>query len=114
MLMSDGTASTNDDFSVNGDNAFTITGGVVSVGDRFQSFDNAQVRKAMVLTLDRKAFIDILGANDEVIEGQRLFQEISARVTWAAEAKRFEQLPQYAPIKFGGHESGDFFFVPKG
>ena len=61
-----------------------------------------------------KAFIDILGANDEVIEGQRLFQEISARVTWAAEAKRFEQLPQYAPIKFGGHESGDFFFVPKG
>ena len=23
-----------------------------------------------------------------------------------------EQVPQYAPIKFAGHESGDFLFVP--
>ena len=51
---------------------------------------------------------------NDVLEGQRLFQELSAQVTWAAEAKNFEQVPQYAPIKFAGHESGDFFFVPEG
>ena len=59
-----------------------------------------------------KALLDVLGAATEPIEGQRLFHELSARVAWAAEAQRFEQLPQYAPIKFAGHESGDFFFVP--
>ena len=59
-----------------------------------------------------KALLDVLEAVDEPIEGQRLFHELSARVAWAAEAQRFEQLPQYAPIKFAGHESGDFFFVP--
>jgi hypothetical protein len=61
-----------------------------------------------------KALIDTLESNTEVLEGQRLFQELSAQVTWAAEAKNFEQIPQYAPIKFAGHESGEFFFVPEG
>ena len=61
-----------------------------------------------------KALLTVLGETQEAIEGQRLFQEISARVAWAAEAQHFEQLPQYAPIKFAGHESGDFFFVPRG
>jgi uncharacterized caspase-like protein len=60
-----------------------------------------------------RAFLDVLRRNQEVLEGQRLFSEISAIVTWAAEAQQFDQLPQYAPIKFGGHESGDFFFVPR-
>ncbi len=59
-----------------------------------------------------KAFLNVLQKNDDVLEGQRLFSEISAIVTWAAEAQRFDQLPEYAPIKFAGHESGDFFFVP--
>ena len=60
-----------------------------------------------------KALLKVLGEANEAIEGQRLFQELSARVAWAAEAQHFEQLPQYAPIKFAGHESGDFFFVPR-
>lgn len=59
-----------------------------------------------------KALLNVLEKNDDVLEGQRLFSELSALVTWAAEAQRFEQLPEYAPIKFAGHESGDFFFVP--
>jgi len=61
-----------------------------------------------------RALLDVLGAAEDPTPGQRLFQEISARVAWAAEARRFEQLPQYAPIKYAGHESGDFFFVPRG
>jgi hypothetical protein len=59
------------------------------------------------------ALLSVLRANEAVLEGQRLFQELAARVTYAAERFRFEQTPQYAPIKFSGHESGDFFFVPK-
>ena len=60
-----------------------------------------------------KALLDVLGNTTEPFEGQRLFQDLSARVAWAAEEQRFEQLPQYAPIKFAGHESGDFLLVPK-
>ncbi len=58
------------------------------------------------------AFLDILAQNHDILEGQRLYQEISARVTYAARNYQFEQLPQYAPIKFAGHEAGDFFLVP--
>jgi uncharacterized caspase-like protein len=61
-----------------------------------------------------KALLNVLEETVEAIEGQRLFQLISARVAWAAEARAFEQLPQYAPIKYAGHESGDFFLVPQG
>jgi hypothetical protein len=60
-----------------------------------------------------RAFLDVLAQNHDVLEGQRLFQELSARVTYAAQNYQFEQLPQYAPIKFAGHEAGDFFLVPK-
>ena len=59
------------------------------------------------------AFLDVLRRNDGALEGQRLFQELSARVTFAAESYDFEQLPQYAPIRYAGHEAGDFFLVPK-
>lgn len=61
-----------------------------------------------------KAFVDVLRTNNDVLEGQRLHQQVAARVTYAAEAFQFEQIPLYAPIKFAGHESGEFFFVPRG
>jgi hypothetical protein len=60
-----------------------------------------------------RALLDVLSAVDDVLEGQRLYQQLAARVTYLAEHYRFEQVPQYAPIKFSGHESGDFFFVPR-
>lgn len=60
-----------------------------------------------------RAFLDVLRQNASLLEGQRLYQELSARVTFAARNFQFEQMPQYAPIKFAGHEAGDFFFVPK-
>ena len=58
------------------------------------------------------ALLDALADNREVLEAQRLFQLIAARVALAAERFRFEQTPEYAPIRFAGHEAGDFFFVP--
>jgi hypothetical protein len=64
-----------------------------------------------------KAFLDVLRENAEILEGRRLYQEVSARVAYAASAVRtdmgpVEQVPRYAPIKYAGHESGDFLFVP--
>jgi uncharacterized caspase-like protein len=59
-----------------------------------------------------RAWLDVLKENDDVLEGQRLYREIAARVTYAADFFQFEQVPQYAPIRYAGHESGDFLFVP--
>ncbi|MCA9510389.1 MAG: caspase family protein, partial [Myxococcales bacterium] len=61
-----------------------------------------------------RALLDVLERNEEVLEGQAIHQELAARVVWAAEDVRFEQTPQYAPIRFAGHEAGEFFFVPRG
>ena len=60
-----------------------------------------------------RALLDVLESNAEVLEAQAIHQEIAARVVWAAEGVRFEQTPQYAPIRFAGHEAGEFFFVPR-
>ena len=57
--------------------------------------------------------IGILTENTEVLEAQRVYQELSARVLNAAMKSRFEQRPEYAPMRFAGHESGDFVFVPR-
>ena len=58
------------------------------------------------------AFLNALGANTQILEGQRLFSQVSQSVTSVREAAEIDQVPQYAPIKYAGHEAGDFFFVP--
>ncbi len=60
-----------------------------------------------------KALLEVLQANKDILEGQKLYREVSARVSYAAERFGIEQVPQYAPIRHAGHEAGDFFFVPK-
>lgn len=60
-----------------------------------------------------KAFLDVLNQNKTVIEGKQLHGKVAELVSYAASASQFEQVPQYAPIKFGGHEAGDFLFVPR-
>ena len=59
------------------------------------------------------AFIDILRKNNDVLDGRRLYEGLAARVTYRARTRSFEQEPQYAPIRFGGHEAGDFYLVPR-
>jgi len=59
-----------------------------------------------------KALLSILRENNEVIEGQRLYKEVAARVAISASSLTEEQIPQYAPIRLAGHESGDFIFIP--
>lgn len=60
-----------------------------------------------------RALLTTLETNNEVMEGQRLFRQVSAAVSIAADRYQVEQVPEYAPIRHAGHESGDFFFVPR-
>jgi TPR repeat protein len=59
-----------------------------------------------------KALLGVLGDVQDVTEGQRIYREVAARVAFEANRYQVEQVPEYAPIKFAGHESGDFLFVP--
>jgi len=57
------------------------------------------------------SFIALLRANAGVLAGQEMFQLLRLRVMATAERVDVRQVPEYAPIKFAGYESGDFFFV---
>jgi hypothetical protein len=59
-----------------------------------------------------RAFIEVLQQNDGILEGYRLYRDVQQRVKQNAAAQRTGQDPQYAPIKFAGHEAGEFFFRP--
>lgn len=59
-----------------------------------------------------KALLDVLAANGGVLDGQRLHREVAARVAFAAANMQFDQVPEYGPIRFAGHEAGEFFLVP--
>jgi hypothetical protein len=60
-----------------------------------------------------KALLDTLESISDVTEGQALYRSIAARVAHAAARFEFEQTPQFAPIAHAGHESGDFFLLPR-
>jgi uncharacterized caspase-like protein len=59
------------------------------------------------------ALLEVLDGNSDLLDGQRLFREVAARVSYAAGNIGFDQVPEYAPIRHAGHEAGEFFFVPK-
>jgi hypothetical protein len=59
-----------------------------------------------------RSLLEVLEDNKEALEAQRLFREVAARVIDRASRFGVEQRPQYAPLRFAGHESGDFLFVP--
>ena len=58
-----------------------------------------------------RPFIELLKANVGVLPGQEMFSLLQRRVATAAQQYDARQVPEYAPIKLAGHESGDFFFV---
>ena len=59
-----------------------------------------------------KSLLEVLTENNETLEAQRLYREVAARVLDRASRFQMDQRPEYAPMKFAGHESGDFLFVP--
>ena len=63
-------------------------------------------------SLFANALLGILEDNSDILEGQRLYQQVFAQVAMGAENLNIEQEPLYAPIRHAGHESGEFFFLP--
>jgi hypothetical protein len=60
-----------------------------------------------------QAFLGVLRSNVGLLPGQELFGHLRLRVASVADRVQMRQVPEYAPIKFAGHESGDFVFVRK-
>jgi len=65
-------------------------------------------------SLFARAFLDVLNANNGVLEGSQLFNALESRVLKMAQDRYHDQTPLYAGIQQAGHEGGDFFFVPSG
>jgi TPR repeat protein len=63
-------------------------------------------------SLFANALLSILETNSDILEGQRLYQQVFAQVAIGAENLNIVQEPLYAPIRHAGHESGEFFFLP--
>jgi len=60
-----------------------------------------------------KALIDALRDNTQLLEGQDLYRQVSGGIIKVASKYGIEQVPEYAPIRHAGHESGEFFLIPK-
>lgn len=60
-----------------------------------------------------RALTEALASNEQVLEAQRLYRQLAARVAHVADAAGLEQEPECAPIRHAGHEAGDFLFVPR-
>ena len=61
-----------------------------------------------------RALLNALQDNSRLLEAQRLYRDVSSSLALAAINSPIAQSPGYSPIQFAGHESGDYFFVPKG
>ncbi|MBW9256437.1 MAG: caspase family protein [Candidatus Thiodiazotropha sp. (ex. Lucinisca nassula)] len=61
-----------------------------------------------------KSFLKTLSENNSVLEAYTLFRGLAKEVQQTASKFGIDQIPEYAPIKHGGHEAGEFFFIPQG
>ncbi|MEW8327530.1 MAG: caspase family protein [Candidatus Thiodiazotropha sp.] len=61
-----------------------------------------------------KSFLRTLADNESILEAYRLFRSLAKEVQQTASKFGIDQIPEYAPIKHGGHEAGEFFFIPQG
>src|SRR5262249_33363481 len=59
------------------------------------------------------SLLDLLRQNRGVLPTQELFRRLQLQVMTMVERMEVRQVPEYAPIRFAGHEAGDFLFVRK-
>jgi uncharacterized caspase-like protein len=60
-----------------------------------------------------RQLIDALTQKTEPFEAQELHREITPRITQLSRRTGTQQDPQYGPLRYAGHEAGDFVFLPK-
>jgi hypothetical protein len=58
-----------------------------------------------------RSFIEVLRANADVLPGQEVFRLLRTRTASGTPRLDVASLPDYAPIRYAGHEAGDFMFV---
>ncbi len=58
------------------------------------------------------AFLSTLKNNDGVLEAYKLYRDVFTEVRESASKYGVDQQPEYSAIKHGGHEAGEFIFVP--
>ncbi len=58
------------------------------------------------------ALLKVLEENDGLLEGNRLHREVLRRMRVNMARINQSQIPEYAPIKYAGHEGGEFFLQP--
>jgi hypothetical protein len=56
-------------------------------------------------------FMQVLRENDGLLLGRDVFRRLQLRVAVAADRLAVQQVPEYAPIQYAGHEGGEFVFV---
>lgn len=61
-----------------------------------------------------KSFLKALEENDSILEAYKLYRDLAKEVQKSAARFGIDQIPEYAPIRHGGHEAGEFFFIPQG
>ncbi|MCP4283898.1 MAG: hypothetical protein GY792_05540 [Gammaproteobacteria bacterium] len=61
-----------------------------------------------------KSFLKALEENDSILEAYKLYRDLAKEVQKTAAKFGIDQIPEYAPIRHGGHEAGEFFFIPQG
>jgi hypothetical protein len=59
-----------------------------------------------------QALIQVLGENKAMVDGYNLYLRVSKLTKQRTQEQNLDirQSPQYAPIKFAGHEAGEFLF----
>lgn len=59
-----------------------------------------------------RSLLDALSRPADPLETYLLWSSVKARVMYETRSLRQQQVPEYAPIQYAGHEGGEFFFVP--
>ncbi|PCJ46971.1 MAG: hypothetical protein COA99_01830 [Moraxellaceae bacterium] len=57
-----------------------------------------------------QAFLEVLGKTSGVTEGHAIYREVLGKVRRKALELNHDQVPEYAPVRYAGHEAGEFFF----
>ena len=58
-----------------------------------------------------QSFLDLLRGNQGVLPAHELFRRLQLQVMTMVKGLDVRQVPEYAPIRFAGHEAGDFMFA---
>lgn len=61
-----------------------------------------------------RALVNALQDNTRLLNAQRLYRQVASSMALTAVNAAIPQDPGYSAIKYAGHESGDYFFLPRG